>query len=53
VAALPRVVPMLAYEDGAAALNWLVRAFGFRERLRLTEEDGTISHGGPKRHAEL
>jgi uncharacterized glyoxalase superfamily protein PhnB len=41
----PQVVPMLAYEDGAAALDWLVSAFGFRERTRYAEPDGTISHG--------
>jgi uncharacterized glyoxalase superfamily protein PhnB len=41
----PQVIPMLAYEDGAAALDWLVKAFGFRERTRYTEPDGTISHG--------
>ena len=41
----PRVIPMLAYEDGAAALDWLTEAFGFRERTRYTEPDGTISHG--------
>jgi uncharacterized glyoxalase superfamily protein PhnB len=35
---------MLAYEDGAAAIDWLVRAFGFREQLRYTEDDGTVTH---------
>jgi uncharacterized glyoxalase superfamily protein PhnB len=40
----PRVIPMLAYEDGAGAIDWLVKAFGFQERLRFTEDDGTISH---------
>jgi uncharacterized glyoxalase superfamily protein PhnB len=40
----PRVIPMLAYEDGAAAIDWLVKAFGFEERLRFTEDNGTISH---------
>jgi uncharacterized glyoxalase superfamily protein PhnB len=40
----PRVVPMLAYEDGADAIDFLVKAFGFKERLRFTEDDGTISH---------
>jgi uncharacterized glyoxalase superfamily protein PhnB len=44
-AAHPDVVPMLAYEDGVAALEWLALAFGFRERARLTEEDGRLSHG--------
>jgi len=39
-----RIVPMIAYENGAAAIDWLVRAFGFRELDRITESDGTISH---------
>ena len=38
------VIPMLAYEDGAAAIDWLVEAFGFDERLRFTDDDGTVSH---------
>jgi len=40
----PRIVPMIAYENGAAAIDWLVRAFGFRELERITATDGTISH---------
>lgn len=40
----PGVIPMIAYEDGAAALDWLARAFGFRERTRMTGNDGRISH---------
>jgi uncharacterized glyoxalase superfamily protein PhnB len=39
-----RIVPMLAYEDAAAAIDWLVRAFGFRELTRMTGEDGRIGH---------
>ena len=39
------VVPMLSYEDGIAALDWLNRAFGFRETARLTGPDGQLSHG--------
>lgn len=42
---IPQVVPMLAYEDGVAALDWLVEAFGFRERERYVGEDGTLGHG--------
>lgn len=41
---MPGVVPMLAYEDADRALDWLASAFGFRERLRLQNDDGTISH---------
>jgi PhnB protein len=39
------VVPMLAYADGAAAMDWLARAFGFVERTRMLTEDGVLSHG--------
>jgi uncharacterized glyoxalase superfamily protein PhnB len=38
------VIPMIAYEDGPAAIDWLVKAFGFREQLRYTEDDGTVTH---------
>jgi uncharacterized glyoxalase superfamily protein PhnB len=39
------VVPMIAYEDGPAALDWLALAFGFRELRRFLEQDGRLSHG--------
>ena len=35
---------MLAYEDGAAAIDWLVNAFGFRELERHADDQGTINH---------
>lgn len=40
------VVPMVAYEDAAGAIDWLSRAFGFRENSdeRYTEEDGRVTH---------
>jgi uncharacterized glyoxalase superfamily protein PhnB len=38
------VIPMIAYEDGFAALDWLARAFGFRERARIASE-GRLAHG--------
>lgn len=37
------VVPILVYEDVAAALEFLTRAFGFKERLRA-EYGGSITH---------
>jgi uncharacterized glyoxalase superfamily protein PhnB len=41
----PRIVPMIAYEDAASAIDWLSRAFGFEERgERYTEPDGRIGH---------
>lgn len=41
----PSVVPMISYEDGIAALEWLHRAFGFREMTRLTTSEGRLAHG--------
>jgi len=38
------VIPMLAYENGPAAMDWLIEAFGFRERDRRVE-DGRLTHG--------
>ncbi len=40
----PTVCPYLFYEDCEAALEWLARAFGFVERMRSTDESGTIRH---------
>jgi PhnB protein len=42
----PPVIPMLAYEDGLAAIDWLSKAFGFRERTeeRYVGEDGLLGH---------
>jgi PhnB protein len=42
---VPQVIPMLAYEDGPAAMDWLARAFGFAEIERRVEPDGRLSHG--------
>jgi len=39
------VIPTIAYEDGFAALDWLSRAFGFRERTRMSGPDGRLAHG--------
>ena len=40
-----RVIPMLTYEDGVAALEFLVMAFGFVEMERWLDDDGRLSHG--------
>jgi PhnB protein len=40
-----RALPMISYENVAAAIDWLTEAFGFRERgERYTEADGTVTH---------
>ena len=36
---------MIAYENGPQAMDWLARAFGFRERTRMLGENGRLSHG--------
>jgi uncharacterized glyoxalase superfamily protein PhnB len=41
----PDVIPMIAYEDGPTAMDWLAGAFGFKERARMTGPDGRLSHG--------
>ena len=41
---MPRISAYLLYEDVAGALDWLAGAFGFRERLRLPDEQGKIVH---------
>ncbi|MGH3022379.1 MAG: VOC family protein [Gaiellaceae bacterium] len=38
------VTPYLLYEDVAAAIEWLGRAFGFEERLRHADAGGTVTH---------
>ena len=42
---MPDVVPLLTYEDGVAALEWLTEAFGFTETARFTTAEGRLSHG--------
>jgi uncharacterized glyoxalase superfamily protein PhnB len=41
---LPRILPVLSYDDVAAAADWLCEAFGFRERMRYPDADGTITY---------
>jgi uncharacterized glyoxalase superfamily protein PhnB len=41
-----RIIPMLAYEDAAAAIGWLGDAFGFTEHEdeRYTDDNGVVTH---------
>ena len=41
---MPRISPYLYYEDVASALDWLSRAFGFRERHRIGAPGGKVMH---------
>ncbi len=38
------LTPSLAYDDAAAAIEFLCRAFGFTEKYRLDMPDGSIGH---------
>jgi PhnB protein len=40
----PRITPYLLYEDCAAALDFLSKAFGFTEQMRIPGPDGNITH---------
>jgi uncharacterized glyoxalase superfamily protein PhnB len=41
---MPRISPYLYYRDVAGALDWLARAFGLVERMRMNGPDGAIVH---------
>lgn len=41
----PQVIPYLLYSDAGTAMDWLVKAFGFTERVRDRRSDGTVRHG--------
>jgi uncharacterized glyoxalase superfamily protein PhnB len=38
------IIPALHYQDGQAAIDWLVRAFGFQPHMVVRGDDGTIAH---------
>ena len=38
------VTPYLLYEDATAAVEWLSKAFGFRENERIELDDGSVNH---------
>jgi PhnB protein len=40
----PRITPYLLYEDVDAALDLLITAFGFTERVRMKGPDGKANH---------
>lgn len=40
----PRISSSIFYDDPAAAIDWLCRAFGFEVRLKVEGEDGDIAH---------
>lgn len=40
----PVIYPVLVYHDAAAAIEWLVRVFGFTRRMAATDKDGSVMH---------
>ena len=38
------VTPFVLYQDVAAAIEWLGRAFGFEEKLRYADDSGIVTH---------
>ncbi len=41
---MPRIMPNLFYDDPAAALEWLTKAFGFETRASVPGPDGGVMH---------
>jgi uncharacterized glyoxalase superfamily protein PhnB len=39
-----RITPVVFYDDAAAAIDWLCRAFGFEVRLKIEGDNGRIEH---------
>jgi uncharacterized glyoxalase superfamily protein PhnB len=42
---LQEIVPMLTYENGVVAMEWLCRVFGFEVKTRWVDDDGKLTHG--------
>ena len=40
----PNIFPAVRYKDGHAAIEWLVRAFGFEKQAVYDAPDGTVAH---------
>ena len=40
----PRVTPYLLYEDLTSTIDWLKKAFGLTERMRISAPDGSANH---------
>ena len=51
--AVPRVFPVLRYEDAPAAFEWLARAFGFEKQMVVPGPKGTIAHAQLKLGASV
>jgi len=40
-----QIIPMLAYENGVEAMEWLCQAFGFAAITQWLDDSGRLSHG--------
>ena len=40
----PRIAPTVFYDDAAAAIDWLTRAFGFAVQVKVEDDRGRIAH---------
>ncbi len=40
-----QIIPMLSYENGVEAMNWLCKVFGFTEKTKWLDDNGRLSHG--------
>lgn len=40
----PNIYPVLRYADAGKALEWLAKAFGFKENFVVRGDDGTVNH---------
>src|ERR1700689_167259 len=38
------VIPMMSYRNGVEALDWLIAAFGFSEKVRMVDDEGRLEH---------
>jgi uncharacterized glyoxalase superfamily protein PhnB len=41
---MPTIFPALRYDDAVAAIDWLIRAFGFQKHAVYENPNGTIAH---------
>lgn len=42
---IPTVIPVLSYQDGLRAMDWLVQVFGFEKNERMIDDAGILVHG--------
>jgi uncharacterized glyoxalase superfamily protein PhnB len=40
-----QIIPMLSYENGVEAMDWLCHVFGFTEKTKWLDDTGKLTHG--------